>query len=126
MLISERLYEKVFESKDIKSAYLKCCKWVSTNILAVNNSNNITYRIEKVESRLWIGKVKLTVYVSADEQEINDNNCKICRETHSLFYLSENKHKCESCKVIPYRKRMQDKLKLIAEGIKKKYERESQ
>lgn len=124
MLISEKLYEREFEAKDNKTAYLKCCKWVSTNILAVNNSQNITYRIEKIDTDSWTGKVRLTVYVSTDEQEINNQNCNVCKEMQSMFYLSENKHKCESCKVPPYRRRLQNKLKMIMEGIKKQYERE--
>ena len=49
MYISEKVLERAFYGKDVKQSYLKCCKWVSTNILAVNNSENITYKIEKIK-----------------------------------------------------------------------------
>nr|DAP60030.1 MAG TPA: acetyl-coA carboxylase zinc finger domain protein [Caudoviricetes sp.] len=119
MLISEKIIEKEFSGKNMKEAYLNCCKWVSTNIIAVNNSDNITYSIQKKRTQnTYI--VVLKVYVSADENEVHEKNCAICKEvTHNLF-LSENKYMCEGCKIKPYRKRLEDRLKLLKEGMKGK------
>lgn len=51
MYISEKVIEREFSGKNMKEAYLKCCKWVSTNIIAVNNSENITYSIQKKKTQ---------------------------------------------------------------------------
>ena len=116
MLISERIKQKNFQGKNYKDAYLKACKWVSTNILAAYNSEDITYKIEKLDSKTFDRKeVRLTVYVTADEEEINQKNCEICRECSSLFYLDQRKHKCESCGIPPYRRRLLKKLESIKE-----------
>lgn len=53
MLIAEKILEKDFQGKTTKEAYLNCCKWLSTNVIAVNNSKHITYRTEKVETDDW-------------------------------------------------------------------------
>lgn len=117
MQVSEKILEKEFEGKNQKDAYLKCCKWVASNILAVNNSHHITHKIEKVGGS-FSGKVKLTVYVTDNEDEIYEHNCEICREASSLFYLSGEKHKCESCKINPYRNRITKRLDLLKDGLK--------
>lgn len=120
MNMSEKLFEKEFSGKSAKAAYLECCKWLSTNIIAVNNSENITYRIEKKEVKLWSAIVKLTVYVTADEGEIQQRHCEICREVSSNFFMSHNKHMCESCSVPPYRRRLKTRLESIKNGMKGK------
>ena len=68
MLIAEKILEKDFQGKTTKEAYLNCCKWMSTNVIAVNNSKHITYRTEKVETDDWNRTVRLTLYVTADEE----------------------------------------------------------
>ena len=118
MLISEKVTEKEFEGRTTKEAYLNCCKWLSTNIIAVNNSKYLTYNIEKVETDDWNRKVKLTLYVTADEGEIQERNCNICKEATGMFYLKQNKYMCEVCRMPSYRQRLKDKLQLIKEGLK--------
>ena len=118
MFVSEKIKEKEFIGRTMKDAYLKCCKWLSSNIIAINNSNNIAYRIEKIKTKDATNKVKLTMYVVADEEEISDRSCSICKEVSGSFFMKENKYMCEVCRVQPYRKRMQDKLKSIKEGLK--------
>lgn len=120
MFISEKVLEKEFEGKTTKEAYLKCCKWISTNIIAINNSKNITYNIEKVETEEWNRKVKLILFVTEDEEEICKRNCDICKEATGMFYLKQNKYLCETCKIKPYRNRVKQKLQLIVEGLKGK------
>lgn len=119
MYISEKIIEKEFSGKNMKEAYLKCCKWVSTNIIAINNSEHITHTIQKKRTQ-DTNIVVLKVFITAEENEIFEKNCEICREvTHNLF-LSENKHMCEGCKINPYRKRLESRIKLIKEGMKGK------
>lgn len=117
MQISEKIFEKEFEGKNQKDAYLKCCKWIASNVIAINNARNIMYHIEKVGGT-FSGKVKVIFYVYADETEVFDHTCEVCREASSLFYMSGEKHKCESCKINPYRNRLQERLKLLKDGMK--------
>lgn len=115
MKVCEKVYTKVFEGKSKKEAYLNCCKWLSSNVIALNNSKNIVYDIKKSE-KMFDNRVTLTLYISAEEPEIFEQTCRVCEETSGLFYMSQQKHKCESCKINPYRMRMQGKLKLLKDG----------
>ena len=117
MYISEKIIEREFSGKNMKEAYLNCCKWVSTNIIAVNNSENITYSIQKKKTQdTYV--IVLKVYVFADEQETKEKHCEICKEVRHNLFMEENKHMCEGCKLNPYRKRLEEKLKLLKEGLK--------
>lgn len=117
MQVSEKLFDKTFEGKTQKDAYLKCCKWVASNIIAMNNCQHITYTAEK-QNVVIGGKLKLTVYVTAEEQEVYEHMCEVCKEVGGLLYTTEGKYRCYSCKVNPYRKRMQERLKLLKDGMK--------
>ena len=120
MLISEKVLEKEFNGRTTKEAYLNCCKWLSTNIIAVNNSKNITYRIEKINTDSWSKTIRLTVYVTADEEEVHERHCNICKEVSGSFFMQKNKYMCEVCKMSPYRRRLKEKLNLIKEALKGK------
>ena len=120
MLISEKVLEKEFQGRTTKEAYLNCCKWLSTNIIAVNNSKNITYKTEKVKTDSWSKTIRLTVYVTADEEEVHERHCNICKEVSGSFFMSQNKYMCEVCKVPPYRRRLKNKLESMKEALKGK------
>ena len=115
MLIAEKIIQKQFKAKTMKQAYLECCKWIATNILAENNSKNLSYSIKKNESS-GIGCVELEVYIMADEAEVFEHNCDICREFAGAFFNKENKYRCEVCKTPPYRKRLEKKLETLRNG----------
>lgn len=119
MIICEKVKEKEFTGNTTKEAYLKACKWLSTNIIATNNSQNVTYKFEKLD-KTGIGtkKVKLILYVSTDEEELKTKHCDICKEVTGAFFMKENKYACEVCRIIPYRERIKKKLKLIKDGLK--------
>lgn len=120
MLISEKIFEKEFVANTLKDAYLKACKWISTNIIAVNNSEHITYKVSKRDGNFTTKRIVLIVYVEAEEEEIYEKNCEICQECSSMFYLRSEKNKCETCRILPYRRRMKDKLEAIKRGMKGK------
>lgn len=120
MLISEKVLEKEFQGRTTKEAYLNCCKWLSTNIIAVNNSKNITYKMKKINTDSWSKTIRLTVYVTADEEEVHERHCNICKEVSGSFFMSKNKYMCEVCKMPPYRRRLKEKLNLIKEALKGK------
>ena len=115
MLIAEKIIQKQFKAKTMKQAYLECCKWIATNILAENNSKNLSYSIKKNESS-GIGCVELEVYIMTDETEVFEHNCDICREFAGAFFNKENKYRCEVCKTPPYRKRLETKLETLRNG----------
>lgn len=119
MFVCEKIFEKTFVANKLKEAYLNACKWVSSNIIAINNFKNVTIKYEK-ETKKAVNRIKVTGYVMCDEKEILERTCNICKECSSLFYLTENKNKCSSCAIEPYRKREQEKLKNIKEGLKGK------
>lgn len=116
MLIAEKIIQKQFKAKTMKQAYLECCKWIATNILAENNSKNLSYSIKKNESS-GIGCVDLEVYIFTDESEVFEHNCDICREFAGAFFNKENKYRCEVCKTPPYRKRLETKLETLKTGM---------
>lgn len=120
MFISDIIKVKEFSAMTNKEAYLKACKWVSANIIAVNNSNNISYKIEKIKSNDYMSKVKLTVYVMEDEEVIHNNHCGICQELANGLYMKENKFRCEVCKTIPYRTRLSNRLENLKKGLMEK------
>ena len=121
MLVSEKILEKKFTGMNTKDAYLKACKWISTKIIATNNSENITYKIEKEQSKdLDSASVWVVVYITIDEQKVFETNCDICRETTGAFFMTQNKYQCYSCKINPYRKRIQNKINTIREAMKGK------
>lgn len=117
MVVGEKIKEKEFKATTAKEAYLKCCKWVSTNILAANNSENIAYRIYKTPK---VATVKLEVYIIVSEDKIQDQHCKICREVSSNLYLQSNKNQCCSCNLPAYLRRAQLKLDAVKDGIKRR------
>lgn len=118
MLVSEVASVEEFTDETMKGAYLKACKWLSTNVIAVNNSEYITFKIVKCESKFGENKVKLFIYVTEEEETILQHNCNICKELNGKFYLNENKYMCYTCRIQPYRERIKEKLKRIKEGLR--------
>ena len=120
MNVSEKIFEKDFKAYKMKDAYLEACKWVSSNIIAKNNSNNITYKMEKKEGQNSISKIHLTIYVTIDEQEVLERNCSICKEFNDNYFSCQNKYLCEVCRMPPYRNRLKERLESIKAVVKEK------
>lgn len=118
MIIGEKIATKDFKAAKMKDAYLEACKWVSTNIVAKNNSNHITYRIIKTKQSALSNIVTAEIYLYVDEEEVHTRHCNICKELAKGLYMKENKFRCEVCKVNPYRERIQKQIEEIRAGIK--------
>ena len=119
MIVAKEVLKKEFKGITMKDAYMNCSKWIAGHIIAKNNSKNITYNMQKVGSEiLGDHRILLTVYVYTDEEEVKDRHCVICKEASEMLYMSGNKHKCESCKIIPYRKRVEEKVNKLSKMIK--------
>lgn len=114
MIIGEKIENKVFSGRTTKDAYLKACKYMSQNFVGKGKTEHIVHKIEKLE----YCKVKLTIYAEIEEQEVMDNMCSVCRQANAITYLTESKYKCEMCKILPYKKRAEERLKRIIEYIK--------
>lgn len=113
MYVSTKIMEKEFASDSMKKTYLDACKWVSTTIIAKTNSENITYDFKKLETKNNIYRMKVSVYVSIDEEEVLKRNCDICKEFNNNYFSSQNKYMCEVCRMPPYRNRVAERLKTI-------------
>lgn len=118
LIAGTRIIEKNFQNRTTKKAYLECCKWLSTNIIAVNNSGHLAYRIEKVRDDSMLCTVRLTVYVVEEEEKIQERHCDICREVTGSFFMKQNKYMCETCKMKPYRERVKKRLEALKESLK--------
>lgn len=114
MKVCEKVKEKEFQADTTKKAYRKACQWYASNVIAINNGRNIQMEIQKV----GISKVKLVLYVCAEEGEIQQAHCEICKEMSSAFYINERKHACDSCKMVPYRNRLRQRIEAIKNGLK--------
>lgn len=108
MLVCEELKKLTFEDRDNKKAYLNACKWIASNIIA-KELKHVTYSITK-DNSVSHGKVVVTLYVTADEGKIKENMCSVCKEFARNMWLSENKYRCEVCKVGAYRNRILENL----------------
>lgn len=103
--------KKTFEANSHKEAYIKAIKWIASNIISDSELHNTIISYEKSynkESQLPVIIVHLNV--SLEEKEHRDNNCKICKEVHSLFFMNEETN-CAWCKAIAYQKRLDDLIK---------------
>lgn len=121
MLITLKILSKEFKvtNNDTKKAYLNVCKWIATKVIPVGD-DNIQYNIKKViDKQTGNCSFILDLYCSLEETKEKGKYCDICEERHTLFYLNSN-YECNTCKMLPYRKRMDEKLKIIRSNVKNK------
>lgn len=108
MILSEKLFEKLFSSKNTKDAYMKACKWIAMNILNKVETGDITYKVTRVESSL--PTFKLELFINLEEKEFRDNRCKRCKEFHKLFYINQD-YNCSACRMMGYVDEAKERLK---------------
>lgn len=109
MIISQEIYHRTFSGKNTKEAYFNATKWLASNVIAVNNSEHISYTFSKVGKE--INKdVKLTIYVMVNEPECFDRVCKVCKEATKSFFMHDNRYLCENCRAKVYRERLDKEL----------------
>ena len=113
MIVGEKIDERIFVGSTTKDAYLKACKYMSQHYVGKERTEHIVHKIKKLD----VCKVELTIYAEVEEQEIMDNMCSVCQQANAATYLTENKYKCEMCKIPPYKKRAKERLKRIGEYI---------
>ena len=105
-LYSKKFYSKKFSDEVSKNAYLKACKWLAKYVLSKEDLQGVEFGIEKISPTTF----ELSLYAVLSESEIRDRHCKICKETHSSFYISEETN-CNWCKLKAFHKREDEQLK---------------
>lgn len=108
-VFSEEYLRKSFQGKDMKDAYLKACKWVSTNVISKDElARNTMVHYKKEECQL--PTITVTLFAIINEAEVRKRHCKICKETHGLFFINENCN-CSWCNSSAYQKRIDEVVK---------------
>lgn len=120
MLGMIKFYEKDFVNKagDLKEAYLKSCKWVSSRIIS-KNLDKIVWKVEKVSETT----ITVKLYFEFDVNEEKRNHCKVCKEFHKSFFINEE-YNCNSCKLTSFFNRTKERENRIKGYYKEKIKRE--
>ena len=106
---SEEFAKKDFTADTMKEAYMKAVKWYATNILSNDILKDVQVSYEKIND----GNrpvIRMRIFALLDESTLRRKHCEICKETHKLFYISEETS-CNWCKVKAYQERMKDTIK---------------
>ena len=122
----QKFYERNFIADDSKSAYLKACKFVASNIISEGSkveAEKVTWKVEKTESVNGLPTFKLTLFYTFDDVEFMEQTCKACKEFHKSFFINEN-FNCDRCNKVGYAKNIQNKLLIGSEYYKKKLDNE--
>lgn len=108
---------KKFSGKSMKDAYMKCCKWIATNIIADSKLSEICeYSIQK-QTENAMPYIVLDIKVSINKEDADNKHCAICRETHNSF-LFNDKTNCDDCKLRAYHRREEGLIQVKADYVK--------
>uniref|UniRef100_A0AAU8B148 Phage protein n=1 Tax=Dulem virus 36 TaxID=3145754 RepID=A0AAU8B148_9CAUD len=120
MFVNEKLFERIFEGETTKEAYMNACKWLASNVIAVNNMEYIQCKFIKVDKGYtnYAKSIRLEVYAMLEEKEEFEHFCKVCKEAGNLFYSVEDKYRCYNCKLKPYRDRVKQDIDRRKDYIK--------
>jgi hypothetical protein len=119
--LSKRILTKKFVDKNSKSCYLDVCKWVAQNIISKDDvCKNCSYSVKKkYKSELGLYEYTLDVYANISYSDVKKHHCRICKETHSSFFISEETN-CNWCKINALEKRVEEDIKKKQKYIKEK------
>ena len=114
----ESVKVKKFKGENMKSAYMKCVKWIATNIIADDKLRDLcVYSIAKREEH---GEplIVLDIQVALPKKDADEKHCAICRENHCSFLYNDN-IRCDDCKLKAYHRREEGLLLPKLEFVKK-------
>ena len=109
--------KKKFTADTMKSAYIKAVKWYSTNVLSKDELHNVQVEFEKGYDEQQFPTITIHLFVVLSEEELRERHCKICKETHNLFYMNGN-YNCDKCDVNAYQRRADDMIRVKIEYYK--------
>lgn len=115
---SKEFFSREFVAETMKDAYLKACKWYATNVLSKAELHEVQVEFEKGQNEQQFPTITIHLFTALNEETVHEKHCKICRESHTLFYVNQQLD-CNRCNAMAYRSRMEDGLR-----IKNEYYRE--
>lgn len=102
---------------DLKKAYLRACKWVSNNIISLNESSfdKVVWKMKKVS----ITTIQLELFYKLEVEQEKKNFCKKCKEFHNSFYINV-RYNCDRCEFKAFENHMKRKEKVATAFFKEK------
>lgn len=113
VVYSKEFFKKKFSAETMKAAYMNACKWYATNVLSKDELHNVQVEFEK-NSKGEFPTVVIHLFAVLNENELRERYCKLCRESHSLFYMNQN-FNCNRCEAKAYQARTDDMLRVKLE-----------
>lgn len=113
IIYCKEFFKKKFAAETMKAAYMSACKWYATNVLSKAELHNVQIEFEKNDKEQF-PTVVIHLFAVFSEDELRERHCKICKESHSLFFMNGN-YNCNRCEVKAYQTRMDDMLRVKLE-----------
>lgn len=114
---SKEFFKKKFVADTMKNAYMNAVKWYATNVLSKDELHNVQVEFEKSQDEQQFPTITVHLFAVLNEEELRERHCKICKETHSLFYMNSN-YSCSKCEVNAYQKRADELIRVKSEYYK--------
>lgn len=113
IVYSKEFFKKKFVAETMKAAYMNACKWYATNVLSKDELHNVQIEFEK-NAKGEFPTVVIHLFAVLSEDQLRERHCKICKETHNLFYMNQN-YSCNRCEAKAYQQRADDLLRVKLE-----------
>lgn len=113
IVYSKEFFKKKFVAETMKAAYMKACKWYATNVLSKDELHNVQIEFEK-DSKSEFPTIVIHLFAVLSEDQLRERYCKLCRESHSLFYMNSN-YNCNRCEAKAYQQRTDEMLRVKLE-----------
>lgn len=110
---SKEFFKKKFTAETMKEAYMKAVKWYATNVISKDELHSVQVEFEKVQSSEF-QTIVMHLHAVLSEDELRERYCKLCKESHSMFYMNSN-YNCNRCEAKAYQTRTDDMLRVKLE-----------
>lgn len=121
MVYVRKFFERNFYAHDSKTAYMKACKFVATNVISEKSKvevERVTWDIVNVTSEEnGLPTFRLSLYYKFDDTEFMEETCKACKQFHKSFFINEA-FNCNRCNKVGYEKNVNQKLMTGSEYFK--------
>ena len=107
---SKEFFKMKFTADTMKKAYMDACKWYATNVLHKDELHSVQVEFEKLPKE-QLPTVVIHLYAVLSEDELRERFCKLCRESHSMFYMNHNNN-CNKCEAKTYQVQTDDMLRI--------------
>lgn len=106
-----------FSAENEKEAYLKGCKRLAKYMA----SPIYKYLVTKIERTAEPNTFTFTIYTQININEEQKKFCKICKETHKLFYVNDS-YNCNCCTFKTFLKRTEERANISRGFYKERIE----